>query len=178
MEIELRKHQNNLIIVGTGIIILGFWSVAKSIMMFTIDNTSLEKIVKQVVMDSGTDSEMASNLTASDLMLIVTIITMVVTILELFVRVYIGKSAIAEGRGQKKGNLYVALAILLALMDGIILVLNVYSILNTEEASLGTAMNVANDIVTIIVDLTCLITTLVMIHSVIKLRKIAKELIV
>lgn len=176
MEIELRKHQNNLVIVGTGVIIMGFWSVAKSIMMCTIDKGKLETLVEKLVNESGYDKEIASYITVSNVMLLATIITLLVTFTGLSVRMYIGKCALAEGKGKKRGNLYLLMAILLALTNGIFLLFNIYSIISTEEASLGTAMNIANDIVTIIVDLTCLITTLVMIRSVIKLRKITKKL--
>lgn len=175
MEIELRKHQNNLIIVGTGVIIMGFWSLAKALMMCTIDSGELKSLIVQTLAENPRGNEVIDDSVFKIAMIMVIAVTMISTLLALAVRVYVGKRAIAEARGRKKGNLYVALAVLLALTNSFFLAINIYSIFQTG-ASLLSAMELANDIVTIIVDLTCLITTLVMIHSVIQLRKITKEI--
>ena len=38
MDTELRKHQHTLAVVGTGVIVFGFWDLVKSIVNFTVVN--------------------------------------------------------------------------------------------------------------------------------------------
>ena len=51
MQTELRKHQHTLITYGTGTILFGLWSLAKSVVYLVIDRSenSLYFIIDQLV---------------------------------------------------------------------------------------------------------------------------------
>lgn len=51
METELRKHQHTLAVVGTGVIVFGFWDLVKSIVTFTVVNPIMMTLHDEFTMD-------------------------------------------------------------------------------------------------------------------------------
>ena len=45
MEVELRKNQNTLVIIGTGVIAFAFWTMLKGLYYIKIDNVGFGGII-------------------------------------------------------------------------------------------------------------------------------------
>lgn len=99
LQVRLRKDRNTLVVVGAGVIAFGVWSVIKAVMYAAVNIETL------LVTRSGERLSPAAFWIA----------LAVIVAIELALRVYVGRSAIAEGRGVKKGALYIVLAILMGL---------------------------------------------------------------
>lgn len=101
MERKLRKQQSLLVDAGTGVILFGVWSVAKINLYL-----GLSPIFLEALHIMARDIEMDEKLLIGILWFVVA----VWLVAEMSVRLYIGMSAIAEGKGQKKGSLYLVVA--------------------------------------------------------------------
>ena len=101
LQVRLRKDRNTLVVVGAGVIAFGVWSVIKAVMDAAVNIETL------LVTRSGERLSPAAFWIA----------LAVIVAIELALRVYVGRSAIAEGRGVKKGALYIVLAILMGLIS-------------------------------------------------------------
>lgn len=90
---KYRKNQNTLSVSGSGLIILGFWSVIKTIMLITYNRGAVDALFEGLVDDALLET-------------VVVVMLVVVSIIDLLIRVYVGTSASAEARGRKKGYAY------------------------------------------------------------------------
>ena len=52
-EIELRRRQNTLIIVGAGTILFGVWSIVKTVGVFIFDKTRRMAVLKGMIEANG-----------------------------------------------------------------------------------------------------------------------------
>lgn len=101
MERKLRKQQSLLVDAGTGVILFGVLGVAKVNLYLGLSpvfQEVLHMIAQEIEMDEKT---------------IITILWFLVAmwlIMEMGVRLYVGLSAIAEGKGKKKGYVYLLVA--------------------------------------------------------------------
>lgn len=94
---KIRRHQSILICSGLGVIAFGLWGIVKIIMMWYLDPTAFEELVG------------FASLTQEE-QIYLTVIYAVIAVLvaaDLLIRVYIGRSAVKEGSGQKKRIFYV-----------------------------------------------------------------------
>ena len=110
MQRDLRKNQDNLIIIGTGVIAFGIWSVLHSIMLWLTSPDLANDIVQ------NTDDPLAISPAAANA--ITFIILLVLLLADLSLRVYMGRCAISEGRGtrKKQGSFYLFWAGVMATM--------------------------------------------------------------
>ena len=101
MERKLRKQQSLLVDAGTGVILFGVWGVAKVNLYLGLSPIFLEAI-----------HLMAQEVDFSEKMFVAIIwfIAAMWMAMEMGVRLYVGLSAIAEGKGKKKGYLYLLVA--------------------------------------------------------------------
>ena len=98
MQLELRRHENTLIVMGMGIIVLGFWSTIKmGISMFISGNDDFS------VIGESDPVVIAGKIIG----------VLLVTVLDLFIRYRVGRAAISEGKGARKGTLYILYALLM-----------------------------------------------------------------
>lgn len=101
MERKLRKQQSLLVDAGTGVILFGVWGIAKVFLYLGLSPTFLEGlhiITQEMEMDEKTFSAILWFMFAIWLTI------------EMIVRLYVGLSAIAEGKGKKKGYCYLIVA--------------------------------------------------------------------
>jgi len=99
LHISLRRNQNTLTVIGRGVIAFGVWSVLKTLATTVFRPETLRELSEQGVMYIVIFWIMEGLLVGTDLGL----------------RVYVGRSAISEGRYGKRRKGYVALAFLMAL---------------------------------------------------------------
>lgn len=112
-QIKIRKYQSNLIIMGTGVIALGFWAVIETIVMLTVLRN---ETVEEILLAEGDTGDRTSVLAANIVFITVTLMILAVV---LAIRFYIGRSAIAEGRGtcKRSGVLYLLLTVMLIIFS-------------------------------------------------------------
>lgn len=101
MERKLRKQQSLLVDAGTGVILFGIWGVAKINLYLGLSpvfQEALHIMAQEIEIDEKTIAAILWILVAMWL------------VMEMVVRLYVGISAMAEGRGKKKGYLYLVVA--------------------------------------------------------------------
>ena len=152
----LRKNQNTLVIVGKGVIAFGVWTAVKTVL-----SAMLMDDIENAIQGAETGEPVPA--------LAVYAILAVILLLLLGFRALIGRAAIAEGRGRKSGWLYLVLAGLLALTD---LAALVTSIVWIEDAF----KSVMDLVVTVVVELTSIVTTAELILSAIRVKRLTRLL--
>lgn len=97
MDAKLRKHRYKLIYSGYAVIAFGVWTIIRMLLMKFFDPTGLEEIFGE------------SDPVSDELVFILIIVLLVA---DLVFRMYIGISAVNEGRGDRKAVIYVLLTII------------------------------------------------------------------
>lgn len=102
-ESELRRHQDNLVTIGSGVVTVGVVSMLQLILYFYVNLSEIRNLMPAEENDTYLNFVMA--------------ITFGMALIGMLMRAYIGFSARAEGKGRKRGFFYVVLAGLIALLD-------------------------------------------------------------
>lgn len=152
-QVRLRRYQNLLILSGTGSIFFGFWTVIKSIMTFLTQSDLMNTII-------GEDANDPFYVTIGYVFVILILLWI------LMLRVYIGLCARSEGYGKKKRWFYLVVAILMLAFD-------IYFFMGFNFNS-PVYTSVFDIIVSMIVDLTSMITLAEMIISAFIVKKLSK----
>lgn len=155
MEIELRRNQNTLVVIGRGIIAFGVYMALRVILSVLLDPTSF--IGGEVVTDPVL------------VYIVVGVILLLFIGADMLLRLYVGRHAIREGKGQSAGNLYIVLAVLMALLDLAIIVTDVVTLKDQTSSYLEHA-------VTLISDGTIMVTTAELAVSAVRVRKLRRAL--
>ena len=157
LHIQLRKNQDTLNFVGLGVMAFGAWSIVRTILYTTLQwNSIIENMVEQEL----------SAKTAGIMYVIVSVMIMAV---EIAIRLYIGRSAIAEGKGERKRSGYIVVAFLIALLN--------LSLMFSFFMLLGTRTEISLDaLVTMFVELTSTVILLEMCQSAIRVRKLRRQI--
>lgn len=104
-QIEIRKSQNTLIVVGSGIVLFSIWSMVKFLsMLFLLRNETVAGVMSIAGPVEGISDRAA--------FWVIAIVTIVIMSFISF-RIYVGLSAIAEGRGKRRGYLYIIIAMIM-----------------------------------------------------------------
>jgi hypothetical protein len=157
LQIQLRKNQDTLKIVGLGVMAFGAWSIVKSILYTTAQWSS----IKEEIVVPEANETIAK-------MVYLFMIAVILTV-EIAIRLYIGRSAIAEGRGERRRPGYVVVAFLITAI-GLTLTVTAFVVpgirmeLNLEA------------LVSLFVEITSAVITLEMCWSAIRVRKLRRQL--
>lgn len=148
-EIRLRRYQNLLTISGLGVIAFGAWSVLKTILLLFFRKDYLERI-------------------PDDNLFRVILFVMIggILLFDFAIRLFVGLSARAEGKGKKKGYAYIVIAILMALFSLASLVMIFFDTSYTSIPEL---------IVSVIVEATSLIVIIELLVGAFTVKKLQKE---
>lgn len=107
LEKELRRQRSTLRILGTGVIALALWASIKPFLgLLLIPNEELDEVLR----DSGTLG-----------VVIVLLIAALIVLLVSSVRLWLGRSARAEGLGEPRGRAYMIVAFVLFALDAAML---------------------------------------------------------
>ncbi|MBQ8081830.1 MAG: hypothetical protein IJ240_08020 [Clostridia bacterium] len=151
LHIRLRKNQNTLSVIGLGVIAFGVWSVLKGILY--------------AAQSTGTfDGELEGPFEQGFFWGFIAI----VLIIDLGLRLYVGRSAIAEARGGKKRRGYIVLASLMALISFALFALSV-ALFPTSDVK-GAAL------VSIVVDATSCVLLAEMVLAAVRVNRLTKLL--
>lgn len=100
---ELRKYQNLLTVSGEGIILCGLWDALKAILGLYYGQENIYKLLESV------DAEIDRSIAAA----VVTVIFAVTALLVFLLHFGAGIGAVKEGKGKKKGNVYLVLTLII-----------------------------------------------------------------
>lgn len=109
MDRMIRKYQNALVISGRGVVLFGLWNIARLFISYFFAGDMLIRMLK----DGIDDTSALDSIDDSVLKLSILIMIFVVFFVDLLIRIYVGKRAIARGKGQKSNNAYVVIAFIL-----------------------------------------------------------------
>lgn len=113
VETKIRKYQSILICSGIGVILFGVWSIVRLVLMVYMDEAHLLNLIgasDMMTIRNDIDVETIKKVAISFSFAFLTF--------DLIARIYIGMSAIKEGRGQyKKRITYIVIAVICALIS-------------------------------------------------------------
>ena len=117
MDAKIRKNRDILSISGKALILFGIWSIVRLFLFKILDS----EVLASVLLFPETELLDAAFIeSAFD-------ITIIVLVINLLLRIFIGASAIAEGSGRKKSIFYIVLAIIYiiySLISDILVIIN------------------------------------------------------
>ena len=156
---QLRKNRDMLVGSGTGVILFAIWSVVRTIMTFFISAGPIASPSMEGDLEDVSGSWMAVFVLALIFFLAI----------EVGLRLYIGLSARAEGKGKKKTVLYIVLACILIpiYIAGIVM-----SVINMP----GNERGVFDNIISLAVEITSVGAFIELVVSGIRVKKLQKLL--
>ena len=164
-KMRLRRDENTLTVVGSGVILFGVWTVVKMVLH---ELNRLPEFMAELGADELGFEETGLADMGLDPKLLATVVAFTVVIIvflmDLALRVFVGLSARAEGRGRPQGRLYLILAGLLLVLSGLSFVSYVITYFSHSEY-------VVDADAAILVELTSFITLLQMIISAVGVRR-------
>lgn len=167
MERELRRNQNLLYCVGTGVIMFGLWNVIKGIVTIFLQRDELILLFETIKASLTPDK---ADYFVSTFTLVCIIIGIIIGVL-LLMHICVGLSARKEGMGRRKKDrvAYLVVAVILMVLTAATVVLEIPTLFKSPEGLL-------DEIVTVIVDVTCLVVIIELIVTGIKVRKLKRKL--
>ena len=160
--ILMRRSQNTLIVVGTGTILFSVWTVVKTLSSFVLLKDEVIASVR------NTADEVGFILSEQQLFYIVLVIMLIFLILFLAVRIYIGMSAISEGRGLRKSKGYLILAVIVIIINITTVAISLFSAKSQE--SLG-ALSKDTSLSSLVIELTSIVMAVEMVFAAVRLRR-------
>ena len=160
--IKLRRSQNTLVIVGSGIMLTGVWAAIKAYsMLFLRGSKGIESMSRAI---DETSARMADR---EVVIIAVAGVTMYV-LFELGLRFYIGRCAIAEGKGRGVRRLYIFITVWLCGLTLLFAIGEAYLMITGSNEEHVTRMDSA---AAFIIDMTSLIMMVQMIASHSRVRR-------
>ena len=170
--IKLRKCENNLVIVGMGIMIFGLWNVAKffSIMFFN-KSYLIDEMQNEMRADPAT-----ANMQVNGNILFLILFFMFFALFSIMVifRLFIGFSAISVGKNKRKRFLYIPLSIIYTILCFLDTIVEFYICFFYSSADSFTLEVTESPIISIIIELTSAIMFIELIINSIRIRKLRK----
>ena len=158
LQLRLRKNQSDLVAIGLGVIAFGVWSVIKTVLYVAFH----------------TESVLGSLEGDKYLILTFWILLGGVLAIGLALRLYIGLSAIAEGKGKKRKAGYIVLSLLMSVLSFVLLA-GGEPMLRRDVLAQGFAGAAGNTAVTLMVEMTSDVLLLEMSISAIRVRRMKKS---
>ena len=146
---ELRRNRSTLSIVGTGVVAIGLWSIAKTLLLFL--NPQVEVLIRSI--ENGQS---------------VVITTFVLLGFDLMLRLYVCLSARSQKRDPSRGILFLAVTALLIAMSALSVVLELLSVTPDVFSTIATGATVA-------IELTCILAMAQMMAAALRIRKLCRQ---
>ena len=99
-EAKLRKYKNTLVCSGTGVILFSAWSLIRFVLFLLTDFSSMRDYIYM----SFNEGDSLSELYVTVLLWMVLIIVFILMLIDLIFRSYVGRRAIAIGKGKRDGG--------------------------------------------------------------------------
>ena len=152
---RVRKHRNSLYIMGSGLMALGIWNVARVILVVINSPQTL------------IEPELAKNISGGATIIILLLVLAVFFGALLSVYLFVGRKAREEGLGKKQHSFYIAVIVLLALFHCFGVIYSGAALMGMVTVSNESVMSLA---VSMIVDATAAVTLGEMCYSAVMIR--------
>ncbi len=166
-QVAIRKYRNTLIVVGTGIILFGVWTVVKMLGSFFIlkdETIAAMRKISHIGVDELPDDA---------LFYITLVVVMIIMLVILAIRTYVGLSAISEGRGNKKHGPYLLLAVIMIISGVMSFFASFFR--TASETPMG-AFSADTTVSGLIIELTSVIMLTEMVVSAVRIRKLKRPI--
>ena len=162
MDIQIRKTQSNLISAGIGVMVFAMWSFLRSLIYIINGDPGINEAMQEVSKEHIDYPGMRIVLVAG---------LLIAAAADMLFRFYIGRSAISEGKGNRKSSKYIVLSCILVF-------LYIFGIMGHIAGMAGKLddYNLQNmdTILSLAIDLTSLYILILLIYSASRLRKLLK----
>jgi uncharacterized membrane protein len=149
--VRLRKDENTLVVVGGGVILFGVWSLVKALLYLISDRTEIiEEIPYDEIGKAG--------------VIVVVAAVFLILMADLAVRLYVGMSARAEGRGHKKSPVYL-------ILTGVMVLGSLITLFILIRYGKAAANDVPDLIISTLIELTSMVLECEMIYAGIRVRR-------
>lgn len=152
VEANIRKLENNLVTIGTGVVILSLWTLLKNILYMFVYQEEIEKE--------------SSTLQPIETVFVIGLIAAGVVVLVL--HCFIGMSAIDEGKGKRKHPVYLFVTGFIIIFYAAMILLELLLLFFNKDFSLKLAVSMVIDVTTIGLMIDILTSSL-------RLRKLKKQ---
>ena len=168
-QIKLRKSQNTLVIVGTGIIVFGFWTVLKTLGELFVNRSANVAEIRKLAETPMTE------ISDNKIFWLTIFFTVCYLSFGIVTRLIIGISAIAEGRDRRHGILYFPLTVLMIFLGISETNNSIYMYINTIKDPYAEAGSTDFHMASIIIQLTSVIMMIQMIVAAIRVKKYRRK---
>lgn len=170
-QIKIRRYENTLIVVGTGIIIFAVWTMIKSIGLILINRKAEISNIRAESIPNTVD------LSDAKLLGIFVLIAVVYLIGGVLIRIVIGLSAIAEGRNRHSGIIYIPITVFYILCSFFTIIAELVYII-TGDNLFGLDAGSLNRVsfASIIIEFTSMVMMIEMIRAAMRLKKYRRRL--
>lgn len=173
MERELRKSKNILVVLGYGVIMFGAWSLFKSVLTCTLDFGYIgEMIASGLTAEDLAGFNMSKEAFVRVIEFIIIGIVLIISLVDTLIRVRVGLSAVAEGKGRKRGKFYLAASVIIILISLFSIYMDITELIFPAAEATGSD----NTLASLIFEIASLVTVIQMIYYALKVRKLSKEL--
>jgi hypothetical protein len=162
MDAELRRNQNLMIQSGIGVLVFGIWGIIRTLMLYAFSPDERKGLLD------------VDNMNTTLEIILVIVMFVVFFSFDMLLRFYICRRAIAEARGWYRGNKYLVLTGMLAIVSILSIVLYVTSIVVAFMSGMDERA-IAN-VVSVLVEFTSLEILTGLIKSARRMRKLRREL--
>ena len=165
-QIKLRQARNTLVVVGTGIIIMSAWTVIKSLSLTLFERNNITAAIREM------GEETMAEFSDKEVFAVFCAVLCAVTLIFIGIRVYIGLSAISEGKDKKSGSLYIPFTVVYIGITIYQIILQAMDLLvENDDFKLEQPSAAA-----ILIELTSLIMLTEMIIAAVKVKKYRNEM--
>lgn len=166
----MRSHQNTLIIVGVGTMVFGLWTVIKYAGVMLMRRGI---ILEQFKKSKQLGSILQAGIPDSVIFNIMFVMVLIILILDLLLRLYVGTSAVAEGRGtrRRKNGFYIFIAVIMILFGISSIVASIMGGFAAHQDEELSFFGDNNSITALIIEATSTIMLMQMVHSAHIVRK-------
>lgn len=158
MQREIRRCQDHLISIRTGVSAFGIWTVIRFIMTVVMQRKTL---ISEIVEQPGIISSRAA-------LIGLCVFAAVFSLIILGIHLYIGLSARAEGLGGRKRSGYLT-------ATGIFILFYVVGIITEVVRFWSTFKTITDGAVTIFIDTTMLVTLAELMFNAVRVRKLSRQ---
>ncbi len=153
LQARIRRLQDTLTVVGVGVLAFGAWTLVKTMLFFFVYDEQAQRQMFQI--------------TDEITMQTFYIVFVVFALIDLTIRLYVGLSARAEGRGKRKGVFYL-------IMSGLMAVSSASSIILIALGN-SSSPSVFDLLMTAAIETTSFITLVLMIFCAVRLRRLSRS---
>lgn len=166
-DIEIRRCRDTLSSIGTGIALFSVWSVFKGLSLLLIDTSDLSQQAEVIQQNTG------MTMSANTAKLLVIGFSVLWILVDFAIRFYIGRSAIAVSKGQRRSGRYIRLTCLLICFSILAIVFAgaavYFAIVSNPQIKIGGTISAG------IIELTSLVLMIELVAVSGRLRKLTQQ---